>query len=421
MGVDFIKRLENHRVLAISGATQLDCNYDLFVSGTLYCNNLAGSLNVAGFVPYVNATSGLEMGTHHIKTTGSISAGSFIGNLYGDVDGNISGAGLSYLGSLAGTTGSWVGIVYAGSFYGSTGSFSSILSADNIILKASNTGPKINIIQSGGYPVVIDQHNAGAGAWGALFFQNITASSPTGSGAIYINANNHAIKAVAGLIESTDGFDGNLTGNVTGNLTGDVTGNVTGSLVGSVFGNVNGNISGAGLSSFGSIYGDNLQILNTTHTNPNTTYKTLFHGTTALMTRATNPDNYIIGNLYYNTSNQWIHASSGGGVLIGLNTGGSGPGNISFYTSTPAVNVAGSIGSATIKMMLSQVGKLGIGTQAPSAFLHLPSGGTAATSAPLKLTIGSLLTATEAGAIEYDGTNLYFTNNAGTRNQLAVV
>ncbi|HMG68470.1 MAG TPA: hypothetical protein VK588_12320, partial [Chitinophagaceae bacterium] len=42
-----------------------------------------------------------------------------------------------------------------------------------------------------------------------------------------------------------------------------------------------------------------------------------------------------------------------------------------------------------------------------------------ANTAPLKFTSGVLLTTTEAGAIEYDGTHLYFTAaNAGTRYQL---
>ena len=56
---------------------------------------------------------------------------------------------------------------------------------------------------------------------------------------------------------------------------------------------------------------------------------------------------------------------------------------------------------------------------APTAILHLKAGTATAGTAPLKLTSGTNLSTTEAGAIEYDGTHLYFTaTNAGTRYQL---
>ena len=42
-------------------------------------------------------------------------------------------------------------------------------------------------------------------------------------------------------------------------------------------------------------------------------------------------------------------------------------------------------------------------------------------TAPLKIATGVLMTTPEAGAIEYDGTNLYFTDSGGTRRQLQVV
>lgn len=64
-------------------------------------------------------------------------------------------------------------------------------------------------------------------------------------------------------------------------------------------------------------------------------------------------------------------------------------------------------------------GKVGFGTTTPTASLHIKGGTAAANTAPLKFTSGVLLTTTEAGAIEYDGTHLYFTAaNAGTRYQL---
>ena len=62
---------------------------------------------------------------------------------------------------------------------------------------------------------------------------------------------------------------------------------------------------------------------------------------------------------------------------------------------------------------------LGLGTTSPTAYLTIKAGTATAGTAPLKLTAGTNLTTTEAGAIEYDGSHLYFTStNAGTRYQL---
>jgi hypothetical protein len=55
---------------------------------------------------------------------------------------------------------------------------------------------------------------------------------------------------------------------------------------------------------------------------------------------------------------------------------------------------------------------------APTAFLHFAAGTAAAGTAPLKFTAGTNLTAPEDGAVEYDGTNYYFTTGA-TRYTLA--
>jgi hypothetical protein len=79
-----------------------------------------------------------------------------------------------------------------------------------------------------------------------------------------------------------------------------------------------------------------------------------------------------------------------------------------------------SIGTAfTNEMMRITSGGIGIGTTSPTAILQLKAGTSTAGTAPLKLTSGINLGTTEAGAVEYDGTHLYFTaTNAGTRYQL---
>lgn len=53
----------------------------------------------------------------------------------------------------------------------------------------------------------------------------------------------------------------------------------------------------------------------------------------------------------------------------------------------------------------------------PSARFHLPAGAAAAGGAPFKLTAGTNLTTVENGAMEFDGTNLFFTA-AGVRRTI---
>jgi len=60
--------------------------------------------------------------------------------------------------------------------------------------------------------------------------------------------------------------------------------------------------------------------------------------------------------------------------------------------------------------VLTVLGKIGIG-QTPTAVLHLKAGTATANTAPLKLTTGTLLTTPEAGAIEFNGTDIYITLN----------
>ena len=61
------------------------------------------------------------------------------------------------------------------------------------------------------------------------------------------------------------------------------------------------------------------------------------------------------------------------------------------------------------RLMIDNSGNVGIGTTTPTARLHLAAGVAAASGAPFKLTSGVNLTAPEDGALEYDGSHLYFT------------
>jgi len=63
-------------------------------------------------------------------------------------------------------------------------------------------------------------------------------------------------------------------------------------------------------------------------------------------------------------------------------------------------------------------GAVGVGNkQTPTARLHIQAGTAAAGTAPLKIDGGVLLATKENGAIESDGTYVYFTNSAGVRKQ----
>lgn len=65
-------------------------------------------------------------------------------------------------------------------------------------------------------------------------------------------------------------------------------------------------------------------------------------------------------------------------------------------------------------------GSLGIGQPVPTAILHLKAGAAAASSAPLKFTSGTNQTTAEPGAVEYNGTNLFFTRTGTTRENVFV-
>ena len=73
-----------------------------------------------------------------------------------------------------------------------------------------------------------------------------------------------------------------------------------------------------------------------------------------------------------------------------------------------------------VPLAIDTAGDIGVGgVTDPTARLHIAAGTATAGTAPLKLTAGTHLGTTEAGAIEYNGTHLYFTaTNGGTRFQL---
>lgn len=71
----------------------------------------------------------------------------------------------------------------------------------------------------------------------------------------------------------------------------------------------------------------------------------------------------------------------------------------------------------TVLSYINAAGNFGVrmGASAATAYLHIAAGTAAASTAPLKLTSGTNNTTAETGAMEYDGTNLFFTRTGTTR------
>lgn len=155
--------------------------------------------------------------------------------------------------------------------------------------------------------------------------------------------------------------------------------------------------------------------------------------------------NYGTGNITTGSSVSVVVANYGSGTFTnayGVKV--DAPGGSGTITNTIAVRVARDTGSRTRKHGFyygaAAVGsepagnfaiyadsdnsyfgaKVGIGIT-PTAVLHLKAGTASANTTPLKLTAGTNLTTPEAGAVEWDGTNLYITQSGGTRKTIAYV
>jgi len=79
---------------------------------------------------------------------------------------------------------------------------------------------------------------------------------------------------------------------------------------------------------------------------------------------------------------------------------------ISGSLITGAISEFANLGTIVMRIMGS--GNVGIGQSTPTAVLHLKAGTATASTAPLKFTSGTNLTTAEAGAMEFNGTNLFF-------------
>ncbi|NND63670.1 MAG: hypothetical protein HKN48_10830 [Flavobacteriaceae bacterium] len=138
----------------------------------------------------------------------------------------------------------------------------------------------------------------------------------------------------------------------------------------------------------------------------------------------TNPPNFIL----YNTGGTIdlptaLAANQEIGAMVIKTHDGIGVrenGGVRFYMdgapspgSVPSKFVVSNVPSGSTsqiqRIVVRSNGNMGVSESNPTATLHLRAGTASAGSAPLKLTSGINLTTPEAGTIEYDGSNLYFT------------
>lgn len=104
-----------------------------------------------------------------------------------------------------------------------------------------------------------------------------------------------------------------------------------------------------------------------------------------------------------NTAGAFFRGNADANVAFGINTANDASNRHLFYSNG---NARLSMGAGTISIRTSANG---------TAYLHIGAGTASANTAPLKFTSGTNLTTAEAGAMEYDGTNLFFTRSGTTR------
>jgi hypothetical protein len=125
-------------------------------------------------------------------------------------------------------------------------------------------------------------------------------------------------------------------------------------------------------------------------------------------------DNGSTGRWSPGGGNGQLFTSGSTGIFSVFNSGGSnsvvmdGTGIVYRSSSPLQIQTTGNVGIGS-----------GVGTSA-TARLHISAGTATASTAPLKFTSGTNLTAAEAGAVEWDGTNLFITQTSGpTRKTIA--
>lgn len=119
-----------------------------------------------------------------------------------------------------------------------------------------------------------------------------------------------------------------------------------------------------------------------------------------------------------------IDGATGKSAQIRFNINGSSGYEWRFYTNTAGAPLSwerwtGSGWAQQVILSRTAGGGLGVGIT-PTAKIHMAAGTATASTGPLKFTSGVNLTTPETGAMEYDGTNLFFTRTGTTRESVFV-
>jgi hypothetical protein len=130
---------------------------------------------------------------------------------------------------------------------------------------------------------------------------------------------------------------------------------------------------------------------------------------------------YAIGTIWPNeaTGGVWILAQSSGGVASWLGITDAASGNVDGPASATD-NALARFDGTTGKLIQNSVGLLSDVGVMTGVRPTLPAGTATAGTAPMKFTLGVNLGTPEAGAVEYDGTHLYYTNNSAARQTVGV-
>lgn len=99
------------------------------------------------------------------------------------------------------------------------------------------------------------------------------------------------------------------------------------------------------------------------------------------------------------------------GSVQAVRDGADNSGDILFNSYSSGTHIEGLRIKSSGNVEIPNKMYIGDNSTTPTAYLMLKAGTATANTAPLKFTSGTILSTPELGAMEYNGTNLYFTNN----------
>jgi hypothetical protein len=436
--------LSNAGVLSLTGGGGISVDAG---TGAITLGSSATSVGTAGAIVARDASGGFTAGTITAALNGNAttatSATSFTGPLAGDVTGTQAAttiADATVTGKvLTGFTSA------SGTLTASDTLLSAISKLDgNVTLKAPLASPTFTgsvtlpvgsataaplLLQTG--PPLTTPALGAVEFDGTNLFVTNNSASPTRKTVAFTDTTIAAAQIPDATITSAKltsnlTLGGTTSGTFSGNLTGNVTGNVSGSaasFTGSLTGDVTGTQAATVVSTVGGVTSTSLAAGATlanaaTHAN-----------TASTLVRRDASGNFSAGTITAALNGNASTATDFTGMLAGDVTGSQAATVIPASTITGKVitGFASTAGTLTASdSLLTAINKLdgNVALKAPLASptftgsVTLPAG--SATAAPLLLQTGTNLTSPALGAFEFDGTNVFVTNNSVTPTRKTV-